>query len=574
MKSKLNNFKILKPYLKGNKSKLVTIIVLSIFSITINVIYPLYSAQLIVKLTSNMIEQFILIAIVLFSLDFINSILNYFTNIAYMKVFHSINLELRKDVGREILNLSNKSLDEFGSGEFTQRLMSDTNTISNVFQQLLSHLRAFLTTIGVFVGILVINFYAFLFVIFSIILRFIIEIIRLRIKKKNNLEIKQVNDKISGFSTEMIRGARDIRMLNAEKSFLEEFDSKYHDIEKMYFKASKINTLLLTYRWALGSLCWFLFILLLAILVLHNQVEIALAVVLYNYGGRWNTFVSSVVGIMDVLTDFDVSAARVKELLENDVYDKEKFGKEHLEKVNGDFEFKDVSFAYKRKKVLNGLSFKVNANETVAFVGKSGAGKTTIFSLLCKMYDNYKGKITIDGVDIKKLDKDSIRGNITIVSQDPYIFNMSIKENLKLVCKDLTNKEMKEACKMACLDEFIENLPNKYDTIVGEGGVTLSGGQKQRLAIARAFVQKTEIILLDEATSALDNETQKGIAKAINNLQKDYTILIIAHRLSTIKNANRILFIDDGKVVAEGTHDKLLKNCKAYKELYEAEIEK
>ena len=127
---------------------------------------------------------------------------------------------------------------------------------------------------------------------------------------------------------------------------------------------------------------------------------------------------------------------------------------------------------------------------------------------------------------------------------------------------------------MACLDEFIESLPDKYDTIVGEGGVTLSGGQKQRLAIARAFVQKTEIILFDEATSALDNETQKGIAKAINNLQQDYTILIIAHRLSTIKNADRILFIEDGKVVAEGSHKYLLNNCKEYKALYDAEIEK
>lgn len=133
---------------------------------------------------------------------------------------------------------------------------------------------------------------------------------------------------------------------------------------------------------------------------------------------------------------------------------------------------------------------------------------------------------------------------------------------------------MKEALKMVALDEFVESLPDKYDTVVGEGGITLSGGQKQRLAIARAFVQKTEIILFDEATSALDNTTQKEISKAIDNLQKDYTILIIAHRLSTIKNANRIIMIDDGRIIAEGSHEKLLKTCKEYKELYETEIEK
>ena len=152
------------------------------------------------------------------------------------------------------------------------------------------------------------------------------------------------------------------------------------------------------------------------------------------------------------------------------------------------------------------------------------------------------------------------------------IFNMSIKDNLRLVKSNLTNKEMKEACKLACLDEFINSLPDKYDTVIGEGGVNLSGGQKQRLAIARALVQKTEIILFDEATSALDNETQEKIQTAINNMKNEYTILIIAHRLSTIINADRILFLDNGKIVSEGTHEYLLKNCDEYRKLYEAEI--
>ena len=199
--------------------------------------------------------------------------------------------------------------------------------------------------------------------------------------------------------------------------------------------------------------------------------------------------------------------------------------------------------------------------------------KTTIFSLLCKLYNTNRGEILIDGNNIKDLDEYSIRNNITIISQNPYIFNMSIRDNLKLVKEDLTDKEMKEACKLACLNEFIETLPNKYDTVVGEGGVMLSGGQRQRLAIARAFIQKTEIILFDEATSALDNETQSYIQQAIDNMKKDYTILIIAHRLSTIVNADRIIVIDDGKVVGEGTHKQLLSKNKIYKKLYESEID-
>lgn len=208
-----------------------------------------------------------------------------------------------------------------------------------------------------------------------------------------------------------------------------------------------------------------------------------------------------------------------------------------------------------------------------AFVGKSGAGKTTIFSLLCKLYNIEKGKIKIDGIDINELDEESIRGNITIISQSPYIFNMSIKDNLRLVKENVTDEEIKEACRLACLDDYIETLPDKYDTIVGESGVILSGGQRQRLAIARAFIQNTKIILFDEATSALDNETQSKIQKAIDNLKNDYTILIIAHRLSTIKGCDKIYLIEDGKVNGIGTHEELLKNNKPYKRLYEAEID-
>ena len=218
------------------------------------------------------------------------------------------------------------------------------------------------------------------------------------------------------------------------------------------------------------------------------------------------------------------------------------------------------------------MSFQVHANETIAFVGKSGVGKSTIFSLLCKLYPIHSGKILLDGMDLETLDERSIRNNITIISQNPYIFNMSIKDNFRLVKKNVTQKEIEEACKLACLDDFIKGLKDGYDTIVGEGGITLSGGQRQRLAIARAFVQNTKIILFDEATSALDNETQNSIQQAINNMKDKYTILIIAHRLSTIIHADKIMLVEDGKITAVGTHQELLEKNKNYKKLYQKEL--
>ena len=182
------------------------------------------------------------------------------------------------------------------------------------------------------------------------------------------------------------------------------------------------------------------------------------------------------------------------------------------------------------------------------------------------------GQILIDGHDIKNLDCDTIRGNISIITQNPYIFNMSIRQNLTIVKRDLTEEEMIEACKLACLHDYIMSLPDGYDTLVGEGGLTLSGGQKQRLAIARAFVQKTQIILFDEATSALDNETQENIQKAINNLKNHYTVLIIAHRLSTVIDSDQIFLVEDGQITASGTHEELVTNNKTYKNLYNKEL--
>lgn len=315
-------------------------------------------------------------------------------------------------------------------------------------------------------------------------------------------------------------------------------------------------------------------IIILIILIKNNVLTVAVAFALFSYRSTVLTnLMSSVSSLLEECKGFNISSNRVFEIINDKQFKKEKFGKNHLDEVKGNFEFKDVCFSYDNKKnVLDNLNLKIKANKTYGIVGKSGEGKTTMFNLLCKLYNHQSGLITIDGEDITTLDEESIRGNITIINQNPYIFNLSIKDNLKLVKSDVTDEEIYEACNLACLTEFIESLPEKYDTVVGEGGVTLSGGQRQRLAIARALIQKTKIILFDEATSALDNETQNNIQSAINNLKSDYTIVIIAHRLSTIINCDEIFFMKNGKIENNGTHAELLKKCKSYKELYEYEI--
>ena len=572
MKEFFKNIKFVWKYAKSEKRRIIIYFLLSIFGIVSSIIYPFISARIIVNLTSNQINQFIFMGFVIFTAYMINDTLYYFKNKLYEKIFRQIYINIQTNLGAEILKLSNKTLEENGSGVFIQRLVGDTRRISTIFTDLNRYFDGIISNIGIMVAYFVLSKVMFFFILIAFTIRFVIEILRINTYNKNDKEYRKNNDALTGFTGEIVRGAEDIKMLNGETSFLTELKRRFENLNNEKYEMENTNLSFLLCRWYWNQISYFLMIVIVGLLVKNGSIEIATAVVLFNFGNRYTSLVGNITGTHELVKQFNLSATRIFDIFEDKKYEKEVFGNTHLDKINGDFEFKNVSFKYDASNVLNNLNFKVNANETVAFVGKSGAGKTTIFNLLCKMYDNYEGLITIDGINIKELDKDSIRGNITIVSQNPYIFNMSIKDNLKLVKNNLTDKEMKEACKMACLDDFIESLPNKYDTIVGEGGINLSGGQKQRLAIARAFVQKTEIILFDEATSALDNETQAKIQQAIYNLQKEYTILIIAYRLSTIKSADRILVLDGGNIVGEGTHTKLLKTCKLYKELYENEI--
>ncbi len=239
-----------------------------------------------------------------------------------------------------------------------------------------------------------------------------------------------------------------------------------------------------------------------------------------------------------------------------------------------DIIFKNVSFGYPStdKKAIYNINFNISGNTMTAFVGHSGAGKSTIINLLPRFYDPQEGSISIDDQDIRKVSLKSLRKNLSLVSQDIILFDDTIKNNIAFAKKNATEEEIDKACKYAAADEFIDKLPKKYETIIGENGLRLSGGQKQRISIARAILKESPIILLDEATSSLDAESEKIVQNAISNLTKNRTTLVIAHRLSTILNADKIFVLKFGKIINSGTHLSLLSNCKEYKSLYEKQL--
>ena len=243
----------------------------------------------------------------------------------------------------------------------------------------------------------------------------------------------------------------------------------------------------------------------------------------------------------------------------------------------GNIEFKNVSFKYEKEKeirTLNSVSIKMLGGKMTSIVGHSGAGKSTILNLIPRFYDAISGDIQIDNQSIYKCTIQSLRKNISLVSQDTTLFDDTIRNNIAYANLNASQKEIEEAAKYSFANEFIEKLPNKYETIIGENGTRLSGGEKQRLSIARAMLKKSQIILLDEATSSLDAETENKIQDAINFLTKDRTTIVIAHRLSTILNSDKIYVIDSGRVVGEGNHEQLLANSKVYKNFYEKQIKK
>ena len=573
-KQKWETFKNIKKsyhYAKDSKKNFIYYLISNIALCILGAVAPIFTAKQILNLSSSVFDQLIYSTIAVFVLEMLRNTTRYIAGRNASKFYRTTLKNIQIGIAEEILKTTTHEFNKKSSGYFIERISSDSGNIADIYLNISDCLTEIITNLGILVSIFILNKYIFIFYVIFLTVLFSLQKKKNDVFQKNDKIYRNKKEKATSLVSELVRGAKDVKVLNAEESFLTEANERITKAQewryKMYLTQRTFNYIICNLRDILD----FSYILIMIFLINKNLLVISTAIILFNYRNQVIHTLDYVGMLLEYVKDFNLSANRVFQIIESD--QKEQFGTKHLKKIKGNFEFENVSFSYEEDEpVLKDISFQIKANETVSFVGKSGSGKSTIFNLLCKLYEPNSGTIKIDGINIKGLDKDTIRGNISIINQSPYIFNMSIRENLTIVKDGLTEKEMIDACKMACLHDFIMTLPNGYDTIVGEGGVSLSGGQRQRLAIARALVQKTEIILFDEATSALDNETQKEIQMAIENMQGDYTILIIAHRLSTVINSDRLILIDDGKVNGMGTHKELLKTNKSYQKLYDLEL--
>ena len=571
---KFSTFKILFHYLKDEKLKMLTYILLVLFTYIPSLVTAYFWGIALEALISKNFNEFVLyLAIWEGIYIFFYTILQIPRDTLYNYLEIKFTKNVSKDLYKKIDMLPAKAFEEIGVGEFINRLYTDPDRIMELLQKLIRLVCKAL----VVVVVLIVSFKISLLLgceilIFGFIMGFISFKFFPKIKKTQE-SIKKESDNYVKVATENITGIREIKSLGIKKNIE---NNIFNILDNLFSHNKKIKKYEVIY-YSLNNLTYFIlqFIILFTAgyYTVTGKIAYSLFIVLETYIWRIDEVVESISDFGVNYNKVTVSLKRISEIVNNKLYDDEKFGDVVLENIKGNIQFSNVKFRYSEDEdyTLKGLNLKIVPNKKIAIVGRSGNGKSTLFNLLLRYFDATSGNIAIDGVNICDLTEEDLRKNISIIRQTPFLFNLSIFDNFKLVKEDVTLEEVRKYCKEAYIDSYIMSLPDKYDTIIGEGGINLSGGQKQRLAIARTLLLNTKIILFDEATSALDNESQDYIKKTIDNLVKDHTIVIVAHRLSTIVDADVINVIDKGKLESTGTHEELLKKSKVYKNLYSNE---
>ncbi|MDD6224124.1 MAG: ABC transporter ATP-binding protein [bacterium] len=502
----------------------------------------------------------------------LGGIIHHIANSILFKVESSLSRKLGFFTYKKALNLPAVAYEKQSSGELINRITSDTDSLSSVFGELLY-------TVSSLIGSLIIIIYVFFnswIIGLEIIL--LIGLLFLVIKKYNpklkeiHKERREEQDKFTSLVTESVRGIREIKTLGIKNRLIDDMIVIIKDIYRKSEYQIDVQTKFSIISRFLKSLLEVGVFITCVILLYYNQISLTFFIAMTYYIYRYMWLIENINSLTQIYQRIVVSIGRVNEILENKLYQDETFGNETISDVKGIIEFKNVVFSYPDEDVtLNKFNLKIEPNKKIAIVGKSGQGKSTLFNLITRIFDPISGEILLDNVNVRDLSEEELRKHISIIRQEPFIFNRTIKENFQLVDKNISLKEIRNYAKMAYIDDYVMSLPKKYDTVLGEGGVNLSGGQKQRLSIARTLCKDSKIILFDEATSALDNHSQEYVKMAIDNLVNDHTVVIVAHRLSTIIDADVIHVVDKGKIVASGNHEYLLKNSDIYKSLYEME---
>ncbi|WP_042220909.1 ABC transporter ATP-binding protein [Oceanobacillus manasiensis] len=487
----------------------------------------------------------------------------------------NIETDMRHDLFHHVQRQSFRFFDNTKTGHVMSRITNDLFDIG----ELAHHgpedfFISIMTFIGAFLIMFTINVKLALIILIAVpILIFLITFSNIKMNKA----WKQMYEEIAGVNARVedaVSGVRVVQSFTNEKFEMERFSKDNNNFRIAKIGAYKVMAFVHSNIYMMMRLITLLVLVVGAWLTYQNELQYGELVSFVLFVNVLFNPIQKITALLELYPKGMAGFKRFMDLMDVEPDVDNKPDAKEVETLKGDIAFNDVTFAYEKtqRPVLNDLSFSIKAGETIAFVGPSGAGKTTISSLIPRFYDVDQGSITIDGLDLRDMTKESLRAQIGIVQQDVFLFTGTLRENIAYGKLDATNEEIEKAARQAHMEDFIKELPDGYETQVGERGLKLSGGQKQRIAIARMFLKNPPILILDEATSALDTETETIIQKALTELAKDRTTLVIAHRLATIKNADRIMVVTKEGIEEEGSHEELLKRDGIFANLHKVQM--
>ena len=499
----------------------------------------------------------------------------YFARINIIRVGEEVAGELQKKIATNILKSDVQTLENRHSGKYISNVMFDTHHV----QQLVSTgvLNLMKDSFSVIALVSLMFYQNWKLALFAILMMPLAGGLAKSLGKrigKATSKAGESSGNLASFLSEIFKGSKMIRIYQKEN---EESIRAQKVIDDLVEKNIKIGSVMIRATPIMEILTGFMiagFIIFSGKLIASGEIGVNnffsfLAAMMLAYQP-----IRSLATINMAAYQGAAAFKRISQIIDKKIEIKEDHNNPNLVLKNSDIIFKKVSFNYSntKEKAINNVSLEIKGNTMAAFVGHSGAGKSTIINLLPRFYDPQIGSIEIDGQDIKKVSLKSLRKNLSLVSQDVILFDDTIKNNIAYARENASEEDIKNACKFAAAEEFINKLPQGYETLIGENGIRLSGGQKQRISIARAILKESPIILLDEATSSLDAESEEIVQNAILNLTKNKTTLVIAHRLSTIHNASKIFVVKQGKIINSGNHNFLINNCEEYKSLYKKQL--
>lgn len=517
------------------------------------------------------------IAILLACLYIISAIFTYVEGLSMIKVANGYAKKLRSSISEKINKLPLKFFDHNLSGDILSRVTNDVDTIAQSLNNSLSTLVSSITLfIGSIIMMFVTNYIMAITAIVSSLIGFILMFIILNKSQRYFTARQRELGKLNGYIEEIYSGLNVVRSCNAKDETINEFDKLNDKLYDCNRKSQFLSGLMQPIMGFIGNFSYVAVCIVGALLVSKSVISFGVIVAFIMYVRLFTNPLSQIAQAMTSMQSTAAASERVFGLLEEVEMDSENDITKKLDKhkVKGNIEFKNVKFGYDKDKIIiNDFTAKVKAGEKIAIVGPTGAGKTTMVNLLMKFYDINDGDILIDGTSIKELKRDNIHSLFTMVLQDTWLFNGTVKENIIYNQKNVSNKKVEEVCKVVGVDHFIKTLPNGYDSVISDND-SVSSGQRQLLTIARGMISDSPFLILDEATSNVDTRTEELVQKAMDKLMENKTSFIIAHRLSTIKNADLILVMKDGNIIEQGNHNELMKKNGFYANLYNSQFEK